>query len=536
MWSQKLHDYLKPRRHLLLEPDKTYLQPFIKPLLDRPNSAFTHSALSGANPNSYWATYDEIFDGKLLPKREPLKENDPRLREVDYSLLVTGSLHRYYKNPLARTNHVNYVSMVISQMALASQTNTMFHAFGLVRMLFWTPPEVQTAVSPRTLSQKSALSLPIELATEMNVVVSPNAEPDAPEREIPDRARNPRHERIVADRVLARMERANITLPKHRRSPQHQAAIKRKNSGKAEPRPHGWLPDIEMPLTPDQLRDEVKSLMTDVNNFVSIAVSRFRSTLANPNNGAEELAAIKYDFADSQLGNKSPGETIRSGFYMDLTGRQLRVEREFAIHASEFTATEQEFLKNEILTISDTLRETLDTINLHLRIRLRMFADEDRGLLLDPPTLQYDRRQSEPMVCKEDEFWPNYPMCLLDMTPRKENLASDITSAHEATAVMRDLAKSLWTRARDPIPHSLERTAPMAGHDLIRDTPIITDPLRGGRTNAMDITNRSLTSDMFRQLVVSYLEWPFRPSTVELAASASLGDVAKFRTPMEEIE
>ncbi|GAB7337737.1 hypothetical protein MBLNU457_g3016t2 [Dothideomycetes sp. NU457] len=521
------------------EPEEAYVQPFIKPLLDRPNSAYVHSTLSGANPRSYWATYDKIFDGKLLPEREPLKENDPRLRETDYSLLVTGGLHRYNKDGAQIKNHVNYANMITSQMALASQTNTMFHKSGLVRMLFWLPHDVQTFICPRTLTQKSALSMPIEVATKLDVIVSPDAEPDAPVDDLRGEARlrAPRHERVMADRVLARMDGANISLPEHRRNPQHQAAIDRKNkTKKPEPRAHGWHPDVEMSLTPEQLRDEVKSLTKDVNDFVSIAVYRFRRWVTKPDNGAAELAAIKYNWADSILGDKSPGETIRSGFYMDLYGRQLRVEREFAIHASEFPTAEQESLKKDILASSETLRETWKTINLHLRMRLRMFADEDRGVLCDPPISQYDRRQFEPLMCNKDEFWPNYPMCLLDMTPRKENLASDITSAHEATHAMRDVAQALFTRARHPIPYSLERMAPMAGHDLIRDTPIMTDPLRGGRMNANDMTNRTLTSDMFRQLVVSYLEWPFRPTTAELAASASLGDVAEGRTGLDEID
>lgn len=528
VWTQKLHDFLKPRRHLLLEPNEKYVQPFIKPLLDRPGSAYTHSTLSGANPKAYWGTYDKIFNDKLLPEREPLKENDPRLRKTDYSLLVTGSLHRQYKFADGLPNRVHYVNMIISQMALASQANTMFHAFGLVRMLFWLPHEVQTQISPRTLSQRSALSMPLEVATKLDVIVSQSAEPDSPGHEVRDYTRLPRQERAMADRVLARMERSNISLPEHRRSPQHQAAIDRKKSGRSEPRAHGWLPDIEMALTPEQLKDEVKSLMTAVNDFVSIAVRHFRfRPNSDPRRGVDELAAIKYNFADTTTGAKGPGEKIRSGFYMDLTGRQLRVEREFAIHASTLPTAEQESLKKDILTIGDTLRETYDTINTHLRAKLRMFAEEDYGVLCDPPISRYDRRQFEPLLCKEDEFWPNYPMCLVDMMPREENLASDITSASEATHVMRDLARSFWSRSRDPLPTALERMAAMAGHDMIRDTPIITDPLRRGRMNAKDVSCRTLTPEMFRQLVVSYLEWPFRPSNAELAASAGVAGAAE---------
>ncbi|KAG9983463.1 hypothetical protein KCU98_g6073, partial [Aureobasidium melanogenum] len=96
LWSQKIHERLQPRRHLLLEPDERYLDPFIKPLLDQKDSTYRHTTLSGAAPKGYFDTYDKIFNDHLLPARDPLSVHDPRLREPNNSLLVIGNLVRRY--------------------------------------------------------------------------------------------------------------------------------------------------------------------------------------------------------------------------------------------------------------------------------------------------------------------------------------------------------------------------------------------------------------------------------------------------------
>ena len=38
LWSSKLHDFLKPKRHVLMEPEMLYYDAFMKPLLDQPGS------------------------------------------------------------------------------------------------------------------------------------------------------------------------------------------------------------------------------------------------------------------------------------------------------------------------------------------------------------------------------------------------------------------------------------------------------------------------------------------------------------------
>ena len=82
---------------------------------------------------------------------------------------------------------------------------------------------------------------------------------------------------------------------------------------------------------------------------------------------------------------------------------------------------------------------------------------------------------------------------------------------------MRELIQILFSRQTTALPVALERIAPNAGKDLIETTPIFRDPLRAGRLDPHDLSVKMLTREMLDALVRSFLEWPFRPSTADLA-------------------
>lgn len=145
--------------------------------------------------------------------------------------------------------------------------------------------------------------------------------------------------------------------------------------------------------------------------------------------------------------------------------------------------------------------------------------EEERAIRTNPPVIPYDRRRVDPILTHPDEFYPQNPLHLLDISPRARNLKSDITSAAEGNAVMRDLAQTLLMRPREDVVRALDRIAPNAGRDLVAATPSLRDASRGGRVDPRDLSARCIDRDMFLDLVDAFLEWPFRPTTVELAVS-----------------
>ena len=515
-----------------MEPEDKYYQPFIKPLLDQSNSAYRYTKLSGAHPTSYWSTYDEIFNDELLPKREHLKMDDPRLRQTDRSLLVTGTLFRSYALTGGLTGRVNYANMLLSQFAIASQNNTLFHHAGLVRMLLWLPQDIQRSFLPPGMFARSGLSTATEMAVDMTEVAGPPRESsttlaqvvrDVGGRRYKDlKFRLTRQDHFISDQVAQRMEENKRQLPPHRRSKEHQESIDRCASGQEATRMHDWNTDVLEKLSLHALSQEIETLEIDSAEYQA-ALMQAGSMHKKPT--GEVLATLSrfdYHFSDELIRPLNPSEKLKVSGYLDILGRQLRAEQAYAKHSPKMDGDERKSYKERLIAVSQSLLEGRNLWNPYLAGRVQDIVDEDRALMMQPPVTIWDRRPYEPLAVDAEEFWPRYPLFLADLQPIEENLASDITSSAESTAITRELIQTLFLRFREPLPVALDKVAPNAGTDLIRDTPILTDPARGGRLNPYDLTPRVMSREMYRELIRTYLEWPFRPSSTDLASQAGM--------------
>lgn len=137
LFSTKLHAHLRPRRHLLMEPEPRYFTPFIKPLLDAPDSNYRFTPLPGAHPFRYWDNHPQVLnDPNLLGPVPTLPPGDPGRKRLNPDILVIGSLTRWYKHQ--HPGAVQWSLMAMLQLMNASLSNDLFHRAGLVRMLWWT--------------------------------------------------------------------------------------------------------------------------------------------------------------------------------------------------------------------------------------------------------------------------------------------------------------------------------------------------------------------------------------------------------------
>src|ERR1700693_5894906 len=73
IWSEKLHNVLKPRTHILFEADHRLYQPILQPLLDAPGSTFKLIPKSGL----VWGHMEKVLSDEYLPHQEPLVRGDP---------------------------------------------------------------------------------------------------------------------------------------------------------------------------------------------------------------------------------------------------------------------------------------------------------------------------------------------------------------------------------------------------------------------------------------------------------------------------
>src|ERR1700677_3313119 len=84
VWSSALHDFLKPRTHILMEPDHASYKPLLKPLLDAEGSTYKFIPKSGV----IWSSLQEALSPELLPCQKTLDHGDSRLEEPNHTLLL----------------------------------------------------------------------------------------------------------------------------------------------------------------------------------------------------------------------------------------------------------------------------------------------------------------------------------------------------------------------------------------------------------------------------------------------------------------
>ena len=493
-----------------MEPDRKYYEPFIKPLLHGQDSTYKHTKLSGGHPTEYWSTYNKIFNDELLPKREPLESNDARLRQNDTSLLFTGNLYRKYADTKQTENAVQYSTMIFNHMAQAAQANNMFHAFGLVRMLFWVPEDTMYRVHATRLSERKGLNLPLELSVDTIKITGTDEILTHPKsRQSTGLPRPSRIEDKSSDRTVKEMHEHQIEIPADRQCEGHKSALERRHMSITHGDSDARNPSLS------ELDDAILFIGRELDIIAKLTgtYKAMRVPLTKKKAYPTPYALPK-DMSPVLL----QSHKNRAGPFVDLTFRQRQAEMDYALLAPTLKESDRECRKESLLKTAAQLRTLMATVFEPLRrLAVSDYIEEMIGLEYNPPLIPHDRRPYESLVARAQEFYPAQLLCLIDAFPRSQNLASDITSAVEGNQVSRDLAKHLMAKSRNSLPEALDRIAPNAARDLIAATPILRDPLRGGRLDPKDLPVRMLTRDMFHALVVSFLEWPFRPSTAELA-------------------
>jgi transcription factor 1 len=498
LWSQKIHERLKPRRHLLLEPDDRYLDTFIKPLLDQKDSAYRHTSLSGAAPKGYFETYDKIFNDELLPKRDPLPALDPRLRKPNDTLLVIGSLVRRYSEHRTGPNTVSFPSLILHQMAEAAQTNIMFQRYGLVRLLLWVPDDMKT-VLPDSVLFKTGFSINLESSFDVAEVVGSDrsqiSRTDVNKKAL-YRQRQDQLDVWGARRVLERMQSKGMSVPEHRRSDIHQKALDTDDETIQAYNPIRLPKDKPLQILVADHEEQIRKL----EEWAAIPrVKRRHMAVPTPRS---KLTSTSQEYLKLI-------EQPNCRLFIDVWGEQIALEHEYSSTKTQLPEETREDLESRLIAANtDLISAYHKQFSLDMRRQMRVLLDEIFALCKPTPMMQWDRRPYEPLTVAVEEFWPRFPMRLLDLKPRTEALGDDLMNVTEATHVRRGLLKAMFTHPSVPLVESIDRLGPGA-RDLIG--PEFKDPFKGGRLDPEHLLTKDITRDQLNALTRAYIEWPFRP-------------------------
>ncbi|KAF2470458.1 S-adenosyl-L-methionine-dependent methyltransferase [Lindgomyces ingoldianus] len=502
LWSSKLHDFLQPRSHILLESQPDKYERFLRRLADKPDSTYKLVVGDAAQHD----TIRNLVKEGIFPY-QTLKTRDSALRqELNNSLLVTGTF--IWDPTLPSFGFSSLGRQLIQHYAMHAWQADTFHAFGPVRSLFWLADEDLTSSLPRSMLHFSGTHFLLDRFTNARQVVTPGHLPRKQGRSTI--GRDARYELESLVKAMKATKENGMELPAHRRE-----------------EIHGFAEDI-MRLT------NGTGIMssTETTNYLKEAELSGKSTQGLLFEGAREVYKVDKAqetnpelFWDREaMGGKNrlvvtkEGKKIARDRSSANQNEVYRVAREKAVDIGEdIYHLECNFLKATSKKAKASTREKLDQRNAEFKealdaisktIQPAVYMDLDDRLAIRSPVsrLMWDSRPYEPLVVQDDEVWPPHRFALVDFEPKMRPVGYD----NEHTEPLIDFANALLRYHNEPLPDALEHLS-HGGSELIDQVPALKDPARGGRLDMKHLRVRMLTPEMIDGLCRAWREWPFKP-------------------------
>ncbi|KAL3426368.1 hypothetical protein PVAG01_03159 [Phlyctema vagabunda] len=478
LFSSKLHEFLKPRTHILLEPDPVY-EPALDPLLEAEGSTYKLVQKSGM----YWDNFNEVLSENYLPHQVKFPTGDPRLLEPNNSLLFIANIGMYPNKPFQ--GHVNFQRLFIHQLLQAVQRQTHLQSYGLVRMLIWVIDKEKYVVLPHTLTTRRALSVDAEIICDKFQQIA------GAETTKGLLSRESKVEMESSTAVLKRMEANNIETPINRRT-------------RLEIEARSYTGDDAHPPKKREMYFELAELRKQYE------AGEFEKYVVPPTRGVPAIFTAKY-FRMKDLGWREV-KLKKAGTKMDhlmAEDEALREAKEKVLAMPPDEAKEAQVLLDKQIRDFTLLRETYSFNDHATFINNR---ENRKALRLNPPMLHWDRREFEPLKVRPEDFYPGNELTLLDMHPKA-------TWPLFRTRQVEDFEFLLSTMFMHPA-HSVKKALTSLAHGaydwIVPECPSLTDPKKGGERDLNELSVRCLTEEMLKEIVESWIKWPFRPSRYRL--------------------
>lgn len=386
--STKLHSLLKPRRHILLEPDMKKYQKFLNPLLEEAESTYHHVPLSPFEMQ----TYDKLFDEGYLPEQSSKSEVDG----LNNSLFVLANFTQGPPEGFSR----GFLFMRFLESYL---DKTLFNRYGLVRVLGLVPTIEGDIILPKHVRGRRRTGLLTEC-------VSKEVAEVAATQDHYDNAFTRGYDLIVKSNkeALARQAKAKIYSPEDRALPPFPLAPKIHNHGE---------------FFPLRGRREWHDAFEDLHNRVKKGKIARKPNDKGPTNDSEKTDFDEY----TKLKSRFRMETRSEIYALE------RVKAEEEIEAIENSVVEmlQDPTKSlkQVHAALDTLEKkrtetTLSSGRLKAAtLRYEVLSDEVAAYrnVKSPsgePLLLWDRRPYEPMMMSPEEVYPeDSHVTFIDLQP-----------------------------------------------------------------------------------------------------------------------
>ena len=497
LWSSKLHDVIKPKNHILVEPAQSAYLPFLKPLLEAPGSRYLLRDWASTNQ---WKSNAYISEG-LIPRLESAVTSDGR----NNSLLIIANLSSASSKP--RLNSSISAHLAIIDYIHQIRSNQNFQASGPVRMLMWMNDSYKSAILPRQVHHRRKLSVEIEMTCHVEEVVGRPA----------SRVKFRREGFIdieSSERVAREMVRRNIQIPFHRQDETQRQVQKELSISAGE----NTTPSKYTHTLADTPRNWHTHLIQMEQAFQN---SEFHGPIAEPVSlkpKPKPKSEREETFKDSEQLREI--RIMRSRYkaqkkQKDALGDFLRAQE--VIEKDIQNQTPNELQRQKKLNELKQLKLRLERVPKAVREAFYYTVDNRRAFNQDPPLFMWDRRTAEPIIAQDDEFWNPTTLALLDFKPK---LPNEIPVTSMRTESFNLLMAALFTNSSSTL-HCLNSLAPGAAEAIAPNVPALRNPRKGGQIDLSDLRVRCFTPEMIHEIVQAWEDWPFKPTITEMIGNSS---------------
>jgi transcription factor 1 len=466
---------VKPRRHILVEPERQLYNPFIEPLLSSSQSAYQHAA-----------SLAEVLDPESGLLRASQQEYHADIgSELNTSLLVVANATR--RSGSGRKDDSNYAGAIGKHMlhgfynSMFHHTQESLHRYGRVRMLAWLPDDDKASILPRTVASRGKQAVQWDLLADVSEVAGGSS---------------------YQQSNLSARRHSELDIESERLVMQRTRSDPAKDAGSRQPPPTTPIPVSfnldeaglaamrELPNRP-QWTDELFELEERYKKGEFTAESK----------QGKRLRVLRNRRVTAYNGHR------RS---MDIAQRQRLLDK------SEVPSTfdvGQDVLSE--LKSSEEFTESLRTDRAKLKREHKLLVDkcidDQRAFDHVPPVLAWDRREVEPLWAEKDEFYPSKMLALLDFQPRSNALLSRLDTPEKKLS-FDHVTSALLQHPGRSIVQGLEQMVHDGLKQFLEKAPTLRDPRYGGTLDLEDFRIRSIPVELLVDLALAWETWPFRPA------------------------
>ncbi|KEF62846.1 uncharacterized protein A1O9_00819 [Exophiala aquamarina CBS 119918] len=502
VWSQKLHAILKPRRHILVEPDLTPFSATLTPLLEASGSKYRHATL-----------LEDVLDPEkgFLSEYPQLHQSSPNRTQLNPNLLLTVNL----SGPLtSRSGFVGSMSKVF--------INNLWHAIwgqrgdlyrnGMFRTLAWIPSQEKGPLLPHSVAIRRKQSITLEASATVHELAAPSKL---------DRQRIGQGEpwadlaREGYLRVQSASKAEGISIPRSRKQPLPPPPLLTLKPGAATLRDAAFTSDAKWVPQLIELDNYLKEHDTEWYTAALKMDAEATAPRVKPLEANSKRKAWRLLMSRIRTEHNTRTKAI------DLVNQQRLLERQWkdAILASPsglLKTSAEERLRRE----ADSLGAKLKKLARNNRVFAEKAIDDFRAYDHKPRVLLWNHRIAEPLLVHKDEFSsPHHQMAFFDILPK-----ADLTyqlDTEDKVICFGHLMSLISFYSSKSVHEVCSMIIPAGVDDFIKTIKGIQDPTKGGWYDPNMLRIRSLPVDLIVEIALAFERWPFRPTTQSLLAVKS---------------